>query len=298
MSNEELVKAIQEKNIDTAEGMEQLYNQNKGIIYKMANKHATYGEMDDLMQETYFGLYEAVMRYDESMGVKFITYAFNWIRQAIARYIENNGNIIRIPVRRQNLLLKYRRLLERFGEEYNREPNKTEIADMLQIFPEQVEELKRDYACIGSKSLDEFVTGTDNEKITIADTIAADIDIENTVLDDILDKQFKDEFWGIINAKLDEQEQMIITERYRNNHTRAELPVILPQNEKEPLTLSKCRSIEEKALARLKRSNLARILNERYEMAITKAYRGSIWSDNVLYSPTERAVFEDMGVKI
>lgn len=298
MSNEELVKAIQEKNIDTSEGMEQLYKQNMGIIHRIASKCETYGEMDDLLQEAYFGLYEAVMRYDESKGVKFVTYAFKWIYQAIGRYTENNGNTIRIPVYRQELLMKYRRLLERFEKEYNREPDNIEISVGLQILPKQVEKLKRDYACMASKSLDEYVIGTDNEKITIGDTIAADIDIEGTVLDDIIDKQFKEEFWGIINGKLDECEQVVIRERYKNNRTRAEMPHILPQNETETITTNECRRIENRALSKLKRSNLARVLNERFEIAITKAYRGSIWSNNVLYSPTERAAFKDIGIRI
>lgn len=298
MSNEELVKAIQEGTKEYREGMKQLYNQNMGIIHRIAKRYITYGEMDDLVQEAYLGLYEAVKRYDENMGVMFVTYAFNWIRQAIVRYIENNGNIIRIPVHRQNLILKYRKLLERYEKEYNREPNKTEIAAILQIFPDQVEQLQKDCACIGAKSLDEFVVGADNEKITVADTISSDIDIESAVLDDILDKQFKEEFWDIINSKLDEREQVIIAERYRNNHTRVELLGILPKNEKEPLTPEKCRTIEKKALSRLKHSNLRVILNKRFEISMTRAYRGSIWSNNVLYSSTERAAFKDMGIRI
>lgn len=298
MSNEELVKGIQQHNIDVIDGMEQLYAQNKGVIYRIALKYATYSDIDDLMQEAYIGLHTAVKNYDSSAGVKFITYAYSWIRQAIVRYIENNSGTIRIPVHRHNLLMKYRRLLERFEKEYNREPDAAEISVELQIFPDQVDKLQKDYAKVGIKSLDALVAGVDNEKITVADTIYSDIDIESMVLDDILGQQFKEEFWGIISDKLDERENQVITERYRNNHTRAELPSILHQNEREALTPNKCRSIEERALSKLKRSNLARVLNDRFEIAITKAYHGSVWSDNVQYSPTERAAFKNMCIKI
>lgn len=298
MSNEELVKGIQQQNIDVIDGMEQLYIQNKGIIHKIALKYAAYAEIDDLMQEAYLGLYTATMHYDCSAGVKFITYAYRWICQAVTRYIESNGSIIRIPSHRQNLLLKYRRLLERYGEEYNREPTTVEISTELQIFPEQVEKLQKDYACMTTRSLDALVAGGDNEKITVADTIPSDVDIESMVLDDIIDKQFKEEFWGLISSKLDESENMVITERFKNNHTRAELPDILPQNETEPLTPNKCRAIEERALSKLRRSNLRSTLNRRFEIAITKAYHGSIWSENIQYSPTERAAFKDMRIRI
>lgn len=143
-----------------------------------------------------------------------------------------------------------------------------------------------------------LVAGGDNEKITIADTIPSGVDIENMVLDDIIDKQFKEEFWGLISSKLDKSENMIITERFKNNHTRAELPDILPQNETEPLTPNKCRAIEERALSKLRRSNLRSTLSRRFEIAITKAYHGSIWSENIQYSPTERAAFKDMRIRI
>lgn len=298
MSNEDIVKGIQQQNIDVIDGMEQLYMQNKGIIHKIALKYATYAEIDDLMQEAYIGLYTATMHYDCSAGVKFITYAYRWICQAVTRYIENNGSTIRIPSHRQNLLLKYRRLLERYEKEYNREPATVEISTLLQIFPDQVEKLQKDYACMTTRSLDALVAGGDNEKITVADTIPDNTDIESMVLDDIIDKQFKEEFWGLISSKLDENENRVIIERYKHNHTRAELLRILPQNEKDEPNPKSYRSIEEKALSKLKRSNLARILNERYEIAITKAYRGSIWSENVQYSPTERAVFKDMRIRI
>ena len=298
MSNEELVASIQKQTIDNSRGMEQLYNQNKGIIHRMAKKYSSYAEMDDLLQEAYIGLYEAVRRYNENMGVKFITYAFSWIKQSITRYIENNGNIIRIPVHRHNMLSRYKKLLERYEKEYNRKPTKEEIGNILQLFPDQVEKLQKDYDRMSTKSLDALVAGGDNEKITVADTIPDDTDIENMVLDDIIDKQFKEEFWGLIRSKLNENENRVIIERYKNNHTRAKLLCILAQDEENEPNPNKYRSIEDKALNKLRRSNLARILNERYEIAITKAYRGSIWSDNVMYSPTERAAFMDMHIKI
>lgn len=297
MSNEEILKEIKDNDVKIAEGVGRLYEQNIKIIRKIALKYANYAELDDLMQEAYLGLYTAAMHYDCSAGVKFITYAYQWICQAITRYIENNGSTIRIPSHRQNLLLKYRRLLERYEKEYNREPATTEISRELQIFPDQVEKLQKDYACMATRSLDALVAGGDNEKITVADTIAGDTDVENMVLNDIVGKQFKEEFWELVGSKLDENENLVITERFKNNRTRAELPDILPQMGEEPLTVNKCRSIEDRALRKLRHSNLASTLNKRYEMAISKAYKGSVWSDNIFYSSTERAAFKDLGIR-
>lgn len=298
MSNEEIVQAIQRQEIDKAAGMEQLYRQNKGILYKMAKKYDAYAELEDLQQEAYLGLYEAVKRYDVNAGIKFISYAVNWIKQALTRYIENNGGVIRIPAYRHNQLIKYRKVLEQYKREYSRKPNRIEIAHALQIFPEQVEQLQKDYVYMRIKSLDSAVTGVDNEEITIIDTVSSDMNVESMVLDQIVDKQFKDEFWGLIKEKLDKGENEVIVQRYRNNHTIAELPRILPQDAKKSKTSSSYRTIEQKALYKLKHSNLKRILKDRYEIAIAKAYRGSIWSEDVLYSATERAAFKNLGIRI
>lgn len=77
MSNEELVKLIKQ-GINVSEYMEQLYIQNKGLIISAIKKYryacqSDYNstpiiEMDELMNEAYFGLVKAVESYDESQG--------------------------------------------------------------------------------------------------------------------------------------------------------------------------------------------------------------------------------------
>lgn len=59
MTNEQLVIRIQAGD-NIAENMLQLWQHNKGYIYKVAHAYRDYGEEDDLIQEGYFGLSEAV----------------------------------------------------------------------------------------------------------------------------------------------------------------------------------------------------------------------------------------------
>lgn len=96
MTNEELVKEIQ-SGINQQENMKQLYFQNIGLLRSICLKFAHNEEMEDLLQEAFFGLYEAVKHYESDSDVLFMTYAPYWIRQRLRFYTINSGHLIRIP---------------------------------------------------------------------------------------------------------------------------------------------------------------------------------------------------------
>lgn len=86
MSNEDLVLMIQ-GNEDKARHLGELYEQNRGAIAIIAKRYSEYAEMEDLMQESFFGLSEAAARWDPEAGASFLTYAGYWIRAAIINYL-------------------------------------------------------------------------------------------------------------------------------------------------------------------------------------------------------------------
>lgn len=90
MTNEELVELYQGGN---KKALDLIIEQNKGIVYKLANKFYTEGtssiDKEDLEQEGFMGLMIAADKYNPDMEnkAKFITYAVNWIYQKIQRFV-------------------------------------------------------------------------------------------------------------------------------------------------------------------------------------------------------------------
>lgn len=126
MSNEELVKQIQQ-GINQTDSMEQLYQQTRGYIFKIANRYAHVCDIEGLMQEAYFWLYEAVQRYEDIAGVLFMSYASFWIRQAITRSLENNGLTVRMPSHLYNKVIHYKRLISAYEMKLGRKPPDREL---------------------------------------------------------------------------------------------------------------------------------------------------------------------------
>lgn len=291
MSNEELVKLIQD-NIETAKHMEQLYMNNLPIIRKIAGKYTSYAELEDLLQEGYFGLHEAVQHYESDKEIKFITYAVYWIRQAMQRYIENFGHIIRIPGHLVADIMKYKKFLKLYREEYNSSPNGSELCRYLKCTPKKLDHLRKACQQYNIKSLDAELTNDKGECSTLGENCAGNEDVENYVIEHEMNTRIRNNLWQIVQDSLTEQENEVITEKYQNSKTRQEIADIVGSG------VSSVRSIEEKAMRKLRMPRIKRTLEERFDIAMTKAYKSSIISDNICYSSTERAVFKDMRIKI
>ncbi len=75
-----------------------LTTSNVRLVYHIASKHKDKGlEFDDMVQEGVLGLLRAAVKYDVTVGVRFSTYAYWWIQQAIRLAIVNQRSLIRYP---------------------------------------------------------------------------------------------------------------------------------------------------------------------------------------------------------
>ena len=74
------------------------------------------------------GLIEAAKRFDPDKGVKFITYAVWWVRQAIIHALSDQSGAFRLPQKQANLLYRIGKAQSHLRSELKRTPSTEEIA--------------------------------------------------------------------------------------------------------------------------------------------------------------------------
>lgn len=286
MTNEQLVIQLK-AGIHTAEYMKQLWEQNRGMIGKIACKYKGYEDLEDLKQQGFLGLYDAVEGYNPDQGTSFITYAKFWIQQSIQRYIDDCCGVVRIPVHAKEKISQYKKVANQFQKWYGREATDKEMSLLLQISLKQLEQLKKDIQMGQIQSLDSFVLQED-DGITIADLVSAADDVEETVLDRIQKEELKEVLWGIVDD-LGEDQADVIRARYQERRTLKGIA------EKKNCAIEWVRQIEKKAMKRLRIPSRANKLKPFYDGVIfDQALKGNgVARFNATWtSSTERVALE------
>jgi len=137
----ELAKKIQNNAPDADQALEKLVKANLRFVVSVAKQYQNQGlSLGDLINEGNLGLIKADHRFDVNRGFKFISYAVWWIRQAILQALAEQARIVRLPVNKIGSINRINRAFSKLEQEFEREPSSQEIAEMLEMIPEDVKE--------------------------------------------------------------------------------------------------------------------------------------------------------------
>jgi RNA polymerase primary sigma factor len=121
------------------EALGKLVRANLRFVVSVAKRYQNQGvNLSDLINEGNLGLIRAARRFDETKGIKFISYAVWWVRQAILQALAEQSRIVRVPLNRAGELQRIGRRAAALIQELGREPTNEEIAEEMEISEEEL----------------------------------------------------------------------------------------------------------------------------------------------------------------
>ena len=215
LTHEESLRLIRKAQKNDSSAQETLVVRNTALVKSIVKKFLNRGvEFDDLMQIGSLGLIKAIKGYDPSFDVRFSTYAVPMIAGEIKRFLRDDG-IIKVSRSLREKSFEIFSVKERMKFEMKREPTIDELAQKLQMTPEDIVfamEAVRNPVSIYEPAFDD-----DNSKTLLIDTMSGHDD--NAMIDSILLKEML--------HKLDPKERQLIMLRFYNDKTQMEIAEVL-----------------------------------------------------------------------
>src|SRR4051812_12396736 len=113
------------------DALQELVKRNLRFVISVAKKYQNRGlPLIDLIGEGNVGLLTAARKFDPDQGVKFISYAVWWIRQAILSALARQGRTVRVPLNRTADLSRIIKASEILRQKLNREPSPEELSQL------------------------------------------------------------------------------------------------------------------------------------------------------------------------
>ncbi len=232
--------------------LDKLVRSNLRFVVSVAKKYQNQGvSLSDLINEGNLGLIRAAHKFDETKGIKFISYAVWWIRQAILQALAEQSRIVRVPLNRAGTLHRIGKRANTLLQELGREATHAEIAEGMELTEEEV--AKTMAISQGHLSLDAPLTpGEDNR---LLDYLADDVSLapDEQTYEKALTEAIEESL-----ASLKEREAKILRLYFGLD---SEEPMTLEQiGALLGITRERVRQIKEKALSRLRHVSRARAL--------------------------------------
>ncbi len=249
---EEVELAVKVKSGDQ-NALEKLIKSNLRFVVSVAKQYQNQGlSLADLINEGNLGLIKSALKFDETRGFKFISYAVWWIRQSILQALAEQSRIVRLPLNKVGFMNRIIKAFHELEQQFERSPTEQEIADFLQVDPDEV-----------SLALNVSI-----RHISV-DTPLADGE-ENTLLDVMVNENatFSDEKLNYQESLSKEIDRSLRTLSQKQKEIVCDFfgigidaPLSLEDiAEKFNLTRERVRQIKDKAISRLKSGRRSKLL--------------------------------------
>jgi RNA polymerase primary sigma factor len=244
---EEIELARRIKNGDK-QALDKLVTSNLRFVVSVAKQYQNQGlNLQDLVNEGNLGLIKAAMRFDETRGFKFISYAVWWIRQSILHALAVQGRLVRLPLNKIGAINKIHVATAKLEQQLNREPTEEEIAEVIEFTSKDIKENLRNST--RHVSMDAPINKEDDDS-SLYDVIGMNDSIppDNQLMQESLRKEINSTL-----KVLSKREAQVLKMFYglEDKH-----PMTLEEIAEEfGLTRERVRQIRESSIRRLKQSN-------------------------------------------
>jgi RNA polymerase primary sigma factor len=249
LSRDEEIALAQRIRGGDADAVDRLVCANLRFVVSIAKKYHHQGvALSDLIDEGNLGLIRAAEKFDDAKGVKFISYAVWWIRQAIFQALAEQAHTVRVPLNRALAVFRIGRQANALRQEFGREPTRRELAEELEVTEG---ELERNMPIVQSYlSLDAPLTTADDAKLL--DYLADDS--KRAPDDDVIDGGLADSIEDAL-GHLPAREAKVL--RLYFGFEGSEPMTLESIAGQLGITRERVRQIKEKGLSRIRKSNEA-----------------------------------------
>ena len=232
---------------------DKLVQANLRFVVSVAKQYQNQGlALNDLINEGNIGLIKAAKKFDETKGFKFISYAVWWIRQSILQALIEQPRVVRVPMNKATIYNKIQRAIVDFEQQNQREPSNDELAELLDMKPEELSMLR---ATLSYHLSVDTPIGDDD------DTTSLDLMTDNTLGNpekNLIDESLHDELEHALQSLTDRERDILklyfgINE-FNQSYSLDEIGLKLN------LTRERVRQLKDKAIRKMRRFAISKEL--------------------------------------